>query len=107
MTALSAAVVALVGWFVPVVWARVLPEGARPLMLNAVLSTIGTAVVVAVLFALLYWVQGMPASALNEAGVVPVVVHFGRLSVSAGLIWVPIMILSLANLPRRWVKERW
>jgi hypothetical protein len=65
------------------------------------------AVLVGLVFALLYRWQGMPFAALGDAGFWPVVAHFGRLSVSSALIWVPIMILSLANLPRHWVTERW
>jgi hypothetical protein len=33
--------------------------------------------------------------------------HFGRLAVVSALIWGPIMLLSVAGLPKHWVKETW
>lgn len=105
--ALPAVLLAVLGWLVPRLVARMLPEGVRPLMLNAGLSTVLMAMLGAVFFAGLYAVQGMPLASLTEAGLLAALVHFGRLSVSAALIWAPIMILSLANLPRRWVRETW
>ena len=70
-----AAVLALLAWLVPKLLSMVMPEGVKPLLLIAFLSTV-------ILF-------------LLSAGLI------------AGLLWAPIMVLSVANLPRGWVKKVW
>lgn len=100
-------VLAVLAFVVPRVFARVLPEGVTPLMVNALLSTIALFVLSAGFFALLYLWQGLPVSGLAGAGLAAVVVFFGRLGLMSALIWAPIMVLSVAGLPRKWVKETW
>lgn len=104
---LPAAVLALLGWAVPRLLALVIPEGVRPLMLIALLSTLVMGASGALFFAGLYLWQGMPMAALFEAGLAAGVVHFGRLSLISALLWGPIMVLSIAGLPKNWIKETW
>lgn len=102
-----ALIIALLAWFVPQLWSRVLPEGVRPLLLNALLSTFVLFAISAVFFVVLYWIQGVKTGDLAEFGFVANLAFFGRLGLIAGLIWGPIMVLSVANLPRAWVEKVW
>jgi hypothetical protein len=98
---------ALVGWLVPRGLSLVWPEGVKPLFALGFVATLVMLVLSAVFFVGLYLVGGMPVAALVEGGWGPAVVHFGRLAVVSALIWGPIMVLSVAGLPKHWVKETW
>ena len=102
-----AMVLALLAWLVPKVLSMVLPEGVRPLMLNAFLSAIFLFVLSAGFFVVLYLWQGIPFAVLMEPGLAHNVVFFGKLGLIAAIIWAPIMILSVSALPRTWKKEVW
>ncbi len=104
---LPALVLAILGFAVPRLLARVLPEGVKPLMLNAFLSTILLFLVSAGFFLCLYLWQGLGIADILETGLAASVVLFGRLGLIAAIIWAPIMVLSVASLPRKWVKETW
>jgi hypothetical protein len=104
---IPAAVLALLGWLVPRLLSLIWPEGVRPLMLLALTSTFILILSSMAFFALLYVWQGVPFSMLVEGGIGPSVVHFGRLGLISALLWGPIMILSVAGLPKHWVKETW
>jgi len=104
---LPALLLALLAFATPRVLARVLPEGVRPLMLNAFLSTVLLFVLSAVFFFLLYLWQGVSVADILSPSLSETVVFFARLGLIAGLIWGPIMILSVAGLPRKWVRETW
>ena len=104
---LPALVLALVGWLVPRGLSLVFPEGVRPLMLLTLCATIIMFVLGSAFFLGLYLVQGVPLAAIFEPGFASGVVHFGRLGLISALLWGPIMILSVAGLPRHWVKETW
>lgn len=97
----------LLGWAVPKGFARVLAEGVKPLMFNAFLSTLFLYGLSALLFFFLYLMRGAPLEELAGAGTLANVVYFGRLGLMASLIWLPIMILTLANLPKHWKTEVW
>lgn len=100
-------VIAVLGFAVPRLWARVLPEGVKPLILNALLSTMVLVVLSAVVFIGLYAGQGADVANLFSLGLLSNTVFFGKLGVASAVIWAPIMLLSLAALPRKWVKETW
>ncbi len=102
-----ALVLAVLGFLVPRLWARVLPEGVKPLLINVFLSTVLLFVLSTVFFVCLYVWQGVPAAQLMESGLSANVQFFGRLGLIAAIIWAPIMLLSVAGLPRKWVKETW
>ena len=104
---LPALVLALVGWLVPRGLSLVFPEGVRPLMLLALCATILMFLIGSGFFLLLYVMQGVPMAAVFADGIAPGVVHFGRLGLISALLWGPIMILSIAGLPKGWVKETW
>ncbi|MEL6681792.1 MAG: hypothetical protein AAFQ09_04005 [Pseudomonadota bacterium] len=100
-------ILAVLGFLVPRVLGRFVPEGVRPLMLNALVSTLILFVLSAFTFFMLYLGQGVRAEILLSSGLLANLVYFGRLGLASALIWAPIMILSLAGLPRKWVKETW
>ncbi len=104
---LPALVLALTAFAVPRLLAMLLPEGVVPLFLNAFLSTVLLFVLSGVFFFCLYLWQGLNVSDLLAPGFMTNMVFFGRLGLSAAIIWAPIMILSVAGLPRKWVKETW
>ena len=85
----------------------IFPEGVRPLMILAFVSTVLMGLVSVVFFAGLYMVGGVPLAALFESGVGSALQHFGRLALVSTLLWGPMMILSIAGLPKFWVKETW
>ncbi len=97
----------LLGYLVPRVLALLLPEGVKALMLNGLLSTLLTYLAASALFVLLYQSQGAELTVLTTTGWLEFVVFFGRLGLISALIWAPIMILSLAGLPKRWIHETW
>jgi hypothetical protein len=98
---------ALVGWLVPRALSLIWPEGVRPLLVLAFVATLVMLVLAAAFFLVLYVVGGVPLTSLTETGWGPAVAHFGRLAVISALIWGPIMVLSVAGLPKQWVRETW
>ncbi|WP_342078128.1 hypothetical protein [Yoonia sp. SS1-5] len=102
-----ALMIAVLGFVVPRGLARILPEGVRPLLLNAFLSTLILFVLSAAFFVCLYLWQGTPVAEILAPGLAANVAFFGKLGLMAAIIWAPIMLLSVAGLPRRWVKETW
>ncbi|MFT6076744.1 MAG: hypothetical protein ACJAZ1_003681 [Yoonia sp.] len=104
---LPALLLAIAAFVVPRFMARMLPEGVTPLMVNAFLSTLILIAVSGILFWCLYLWQGLQAEQLADQGLAANLVFFGRLALLSGLIWAPIMILSVAGLPRKWVHATW
>jgi len=104
---LPALVLALVGWLVPRGLSLVFPEGVRPLLVLAFVSTIIMFLVGSLFFVGLYVLRGVSLDAVLAGGLAEVVLHFGRLGLISALLWGPIMILSVAGLPRHWVEETW
>ena len=104
---LPALLLALVGWLVPRMLSLVFPEGVRPLLVLALVATILMVLIGSGFFVLLYVIQGIPMAVLFEPGLASGIVHFGKLGLISALIWGPILILSVAGLPKTWVKETW
>ncbi|MEL6570767.1 MAG: hypothetical protein AAFQ64_03855 [Pseudomonadota bacterium] len=104
---IPATLLAAIAWLVPI-WLRWrMPEGVRPLMMLSALATLVVLSLGALVFLGLYLLQGASLSTLTSAGIGPAVWYFLRLSISAGLIWAPILVLSIAGLPKTWVHETW
>lgn len=104
---LPALVISVLAFVVPRLLSRVLPEGVWPLLLNAFLSTLLLFILSAGFFFCLYLWQGVSVAEIMEPGMAANVVFFGRLGLFSAIIWGPIMLLSVAGLPRKWVKETW
>ncbi len=104
---LPAVCLAALGWTVPRLLALVFPEGVAALMVLAFVATLVMLAFGAGFFALLYVWQGVPFDTLFEGGIAVGVLHFGRLAMISALLWAPIMVLSVAGLPKNWVTRVW
>ena len=104
---LPALVLGLAGFAIPRLLAQLLPEGVTPLLVNGFISTVLTFALASGFFYLLYLWQGAPLDRLESAGAGALVLHFGGLGLASALIWAPVMVLSLAGLPRKWIHETW
>jgi hypothetical protein len=98
---------ALMGWLVPKLLSTVMDEGVKPLLFLSAFSAIIMLVVTSAVFVLLYVMQGASLAVFTGAGIGDTILFLLRLSVSAGIIWAPIMVLSIAGLPRTWTKVEW
>ncbi|PWJ12085.1 hypothetical protein [Jannaschia seohaensis] len=90
----------LLAWGLPWALGRVLPEGVAWLVVNGLISAAVLAVVAAAGFMLLYGAAG--GVVWREAPW-----HFVMLSARSALLWAPILVLSLANLPKGWTEAEW
>lgn len=104
---IPALALALTGWLVPRGLSLVFPEGVRPLLLLGAVATVVMFLLGALFFFALYLIQGLSLDSILAGGAAQVIVHFGRLGLISGLLWGPILILSVAGLPKHWVKETW
>ena len=91
---------AILAWLVPWLLSLLLPEGAVWLVVIGVVA----AMILTGLSAVGFYVLYGPAreTVLNEAPW-----YFVILSARAALLWGPILMLSLANIPRRWKTAVW
>lgn len=104
---LPALVLALMGWVIPRLLFHVFPEGVRPLVLLAV-TAIGLMMLCGMaFFGVLYVAQGITWESLMREGWGALIAHFAKLGAISSLLWGPMLLLSVANLPRRWVREVW
>ena len=104
---IPALLLSLMGWLVPRLLARIFPEGVRPLLLLALVSAAVMLLLGMAFFALLYVWQGVPWDILLGAGWPALVGHFLWLGTMSALLWGPILVLSVAGLPRRWTRATW
>ena len=102
-----AAFLALIGWLVPRLLSRIFPEGVRPLLILTFISTLIMFAFGMGFFVALYVWQGAPISTLFEPGLLPGLMHFAWLGLISAMLWAPIMIISVAGLPKHWIKETW
>ncbi|TNC52463.1 hypothetical protein FHG66_02690 [Rubellimicrobium rubrum] len=102
-----AAALAFLGWLVPRILSLIFPEGVRALLLLALTSFVALLALSMAAFIGLYVLRGVPFSELFYAGPMDGLFHFLRLGLASTLLWAPLMILSIAGLPKHWVKETW
>ncbi len=95
--ALPLIVLAVLAWLIPKAVARPLPEGAGWLVVNGALSA-------CLLGALsgLYVLTGYPDMATTAAAII-VILNGAK----SALVWAPVLVLSLADQPRRWKSATW
>lgn len=95
------------GWLVPRVLSHFFPEGVRPLLLLTAVAILVMVVLGALFFAVLYMGQGVSFAMLLEPGLLAFLGHFAKLGAISGLFWAPVLILSVAQLPKRWKEKVW
>lgn len=98
---------ALFGWLVPRGLSLVFPEGVGPLLRLAACSVALMFGVSVLFFMGLYQAQGAPLAPFFEPGLLDGLWFFCRLAAASVLIWGPILVLSVAGLPKHWVEEEW
>ncbi|SDZ01421.1 hypothetical protein SAMN05444004_10540 [Jannaschia faecimaris] len=91
---------ALAAWVIPWLLSKVMPEGVFWLFLIGVISAVALALIAAVGFFVLYGRAG-------EAVLDVAPWYFVILSARAALVWGPVMVLSLANIPKNWKEAVW
>jgi hypothetical protein len=104
---LPVVVLVLLAVAVPKVLARYLPEGIGWLFGNGVIAAIILWAISYVYFAVAYAMQFDALNRLLSAEPLGTVAHFAWLGLLAGMIWVPVLVLALASLPKRWVEVVW
>ena len=95
------------GWAVPRVLARVFPEGVRPLFALAFVAALAMMLLSMAVWLGLYLVQGLSLAEFFALGLGEGLWHLSRLAAASALIWAPVLVLSVAGLPKRWVEETW
>lgn len=98
---------ALLAWLVPKLLSMVMPEGVKALIALTIFAAMLLTLISAVMFLALYVWMGAPWREITGFGVLSTVAFFVKASWPAAIIWAPIMIVSVAGLPRTWVKEVW
>jgi len=103
---LPALVLAVLAIALPFGWARLLPEGAGWLMVNAALSALVLFGVALAYFVVAY--SGLSPRVLELLGATEGSArHFLRLGALSALIWGPVMVLAVAAQPKRWKDKVW
>lgn len=105
---LPVGLMAVIGWVVPRLLARVFPEGAWPLIWLGGTAFVLCLALSGMVFAVLYMIGGAPVGEmLAEVGLWPTLWHFAKRGMLSAIVWLPIMILSTAQLPAKWTSETW
>ncbi|MEM7488036.1 MAG: hypothetical protein AAF390_02820 [Pseudomonadota bacterium] len=93
-------VLGAVAWVLPWALGKALPKSLPGLVVNGVISA---GLLMLAGMALFGWLYGPTAGLVWQSAPG----HFLILSARAALIWGPILVLSLANLPRGWPPGAW
>ncbi|NKB28527.1 MAG: hypothetical protein GKR99_13630 [Rhodobacteraceae bacterium] len=97
----------LLSVWVPRALGRALPEGVGWLFVNGVTAAVILWAVSAGYFAGAYAMQADALSRLLGIDPVGTMGHFAWLGLLAGMIWLPIGLLALASVPKRWTEVVW
>ena len=104
LPALGAVVLAAL---IPWALAKALPEGVPALLLNAALSLALMAAVAAGYFAAAYRAESPELTRALLAEPRAAIRRFGSLTALSALLWGPVLVLSLAQIPGRWREATW
>ena len=99
----AVALAALIPWAL----SRALPEGVPALALNTALSTILMALLAAGYFLAAYHARDPEMTRALLARPLAAAWRFGSLSALSALLWAPVLVLSLAQIPGRWRHATW
>ena len=105
--ALPIAVLMALAAALPHLLLRLVPETLGGVLLNAALCAGLLTVTSAVYFFATYLAQS--TAILDLAGVAPgaTALHFLKLGLGAGLVWGPVLVLSISYTPSRWKENVW
>ena len=99
----AVALAALVPWAL----SRALPEGVPALLLNAALSAVLMALAAAGYFLAAYHARDPEMTRALLARPAAALWRFGSLAALSALLWAPVLVLSLAQIPSRWRHATW
>jgi len=91
----------------PFAFARLLPEGVAGLLVNGAVSALALTFGTAGYFLWAYGRQDVRVAETLGAAPGETLAHVLGLALRAGLIWVPVLVLSLSAQPRRWKVVQW
>lgn len=94
-------------WAIPWGLSKALPEGMPALLLNAALSFALMSLAAAGYFLAAYHAEDPDLTRALLAQPRAALWRFGSLSMLSALLWAPVLILSLAQVPGRWRHATW
>lgn len=97
----------LLAWAVPWALSKALPEGVPALLLNAALSFALMSLVAAGYFLAAYRAESPELTRALLAEPSAALWRFGSLAMLSALLWAPVLVLSLAQIPSRWRHATW
>ena len=97
----------ILAWLIPQGLARVLPEGVRPLVLNGVLSSLAMLAIAMLYFYAAYRSADPGFTATLMGRPLAAAWALGKPALMSALVWLPIVVLSVAQLPSRWTEQTW
>lgn len=105
--AVPVAILIALGAIVPRLLERVLPETIPGMVWTVLVSSFVLWALSSLWFVASYvWLDNSTLRAIG-ADTDGAVMHFARLGLSAALIWLPIVLLTVVTAPRRWRHGRW
>lgn len=105
--ALPVAVLMALAAALPHLLLRVVPETFAGILLNVGMSAGLLTLIAATYFFVSYLTHN--SAILDLAGIAPAatLAHFLRLGLGAGLVWGPVLVLSVSYTPARWKENVW
>jgi hypothetical protein len=94
-------------WAIPWALSKALPEGVPALLLNAALSFALMGLAAAGYFLAAYHAESPALARALLAEPRAAQWRFGSLSLLSALLWAPVLVLSLAQIPGRWRHATW
>ncbi|MGR3321376.1 MAG: hypothetical protein ACU0DK_05535 [Pseudooceanicola sp.] len=92
---------------VPVLLERIVPETVAGLILNGAVSASVMTLVSALYFLWSYTRGDSRIAEMLSLAPGASALHFLKLGIGAGLIWAPVVVLTVSTAPRRWKENTW
>ena len=98
---------AFLAWTIPQMLARLFPEGVRPLFALAGLAALVMTLIAMLYFWLAYRAEDAEFAAALAERPLAAALAVTRPALLSAMLWAPILVLSVAQLPSRWTEETW
>ena len=98
---------AILAWLIPQGLARLFPEGVRPLFALAALAALLMTLIAMAYFWAAYRAEDPAYTAALMERPLAAALALARPAAMSAMLWGPILVLSVAQLPSRWTKETW